>query len=82
MVSESEFKSEDRGFDSPAGLGEEQFSQCPSESTFVQTCVSDAPFVCTTLTHICAHVKEPISICRKREYARQPVVGSYKNTAS
>ena len=28
--------------------------------------VSDPPFVCTARTQICAHVKDPISICRKR----------------
>ena len=32
---------------------------CPSESTLVQT-------LCTVRTHIYAHVKDPISICRKR----------------
>ena len=43
----------------------------PSESTLVQTylCLPPTPlsaFVCTARTQICAHVKELISICRKR----------------
>ena len=39
---ESEFKSEDPGFKSLAGQGEEQFV-CPSESTCVQTCLCLTP---------------------------------------
>ena len=39
----------------------------PSESTLVQTCfcLPDPTFVCTTRIQMCAHVKDPISICRK-----------------
>ena len=57
MVRDSrEFKSEDPGFNPLAGQGKRQvfFSV---ESTLVQTCLC--------LTPLCAHVKDPISTCRK-----------------
>ena len=38
----------------------------PPMSTLVQTVVSDPPFVCTACIQICAHVKDPILVCRKR----------------
>ena len=55
---QSEFKSEDPGFDPLAGQDEVQFF-CPSESTLVQACLCLAPFVCTAHTQICAHVRDP-----------------------
>ena len=67
MVRESEFESEDSGFDHLAAQDEEHFFFCPSESTLVQTCVCLTPLrVYSTHQNICAHVKDPISICRKR----------------
>ena len=46
MVRESEFKSEDPGFDPLAEQGERHVF-CPSESTLVQTCYqTPIPFVC------------------------------------
>ena len=42
VVSESGFYSEDPGFDPLTGQGEGQ-SFCPSESTFVQTCLCLTP---------------------------------------
>ena len=67
VVRESEFKSEDPGFDPLERQGEKPFF-CPSELTLVQTCLClyRPPFVCVTCTQICAHVKDPISICHKR----------------
>ena len=69
MVRESDFKSEDRGFDPLAKQGEEQFF-CPSESNLVQTrlCLTPTPthLECTARIRMCAHVKDPISIWRKR----------------
>ena len=35
-------------------------------SILAQTCLCLAPFVCTVNTQMCAHVKDPISICQKR----------------
>ena len=66
----SVFKSEDTEFDPLAGQGEIPFF-CPAESTLVQTCLCltpqpPTPFVCTARTQICAYVKDPIFICRKR----------------
>ena len=66
VVRGSEFKSEDPGFDLMAGTDGGQFF-CSSGSTLVQTCLCLTPlFVYTARTHICTHVKDPISICRKR----------------
>ena len=57
---------EDPGFDPLTGQGEGQ-SFCPSESTFVQTCLCLTPPSCVRQrTQICAHAKDPISIGRKR----------------
>ena len=40
---------------------------CPSELTLVQTCLYMDPASCVMArTQICAHVKDPLSICRKR----------------
>ena len=42
---------------------------CPSESTLVQTCLYLPPLPPSCLQHthnFCAHVKDPIFICRKR----------------
>ena len=69
VVSASELKSEDPGFD-PALVGAGRVRGSffyPSESTLVQTCLCRlTPFVCTARTQKCAHVKDPISICCKR----------------
>ena len=65
MVSESKFKSEDRGFDPLVGQGGGQFV-CPSESTLVQTCLCLTP-LCAYGTQVnCAHVKDPIPIRHER----------------
>ena len=53
-----------RRFDPVASQCEGQ-TLCSSESTLVQNCLCLTPFVCTARTHICAHVKYPISTCRK-----------------
>ena len=66
-ASESSSNPRNPGFDLLAGQGEKQFCLYPSESTHVQTCLClTAGFVCTARTQMCAHVKDPISICRKR----------------
>ena len=57
-------QSEDTGFDPRlVGQGQEQFF-CPSESTLMQICLCLTPL--HAHTQICAPVKDPISICRKR----------------
>ena len=62
MVSASECKSEDSGFDPLLGRGEGQlFSVPPSLLSLVQTCL----FACTACTTMCAHVQDSTSICRK-----------------
>ena len=60
FVKESEIKSEDPGFDPLVRQGEGQFFFCPSAES---TLVPDPPAV---RTQMCAHVKDLISICRKR----------------
>ena len=37
------------------------------------------PLVCTALIYMCVHVKDTISICRKRVLASHPVVWSHKH---
>ena len=68
MVRASEFNSEDPGFDPLAEQGKGQFFV--SLLLLVNSCadlfVPDPSFVCTTRTQMCAHVKDLISICRKR----------------
>ena len=86
MVTASEFQSEDPGFDPLVWQCEGQFV-CPSESTFVQTCLclapDQAPFVCTARTDIGAYVKDPISILSyKKESRPQPVVWKHEHTAN
>ena len=67
MVRESEFKSEDPGFEPLAGQGEGQFIFCLSESTLVQTCLClTPPFMYVYDTRSDLFVKDLISICRKR----------------
>ena len=62
---ESEFKFRDPGFDPLARQSEEQFFLFGS--TFVQTCLCLTPFfVCMARIQSCAHVKDPVFICRKR----------------
>ena len=86
VVRESEFKSEDPGFDPLAGQYKNQcflsyrvtlslkalsaigtliLSFASTEATLVQTCLCLQPLRVKG-THICAHVKYPTSICRKR----------------
>ena len=65
VVNESQFKPEDPGFDPLAEQGEKQFSVARSQLVGRLACAW-TPFVCTARTHICPHVKDPISICRKR----------------
>ena len=38
------------------------------------------PSVCTARTRICAHVKDPVSICRKSVQASQQVVWKHEDT--
>ena len=69
VKSASEFKSEDPRFDPLAG--QSVCIQTVVLSTRVNSCtdsfVADPPSCqCTARTHICAHVKDLISICRKR----------------
>ena len=64
---ESEFKSEDPGFDPLAGQGEEPvFYPSKSINSCADLFVPDPPLVCMAHTQICAHVKDPISICHNR----------------
>ena len=63
VVRASVLKSEEPGFDPLVRQGEGQFF-CPSELTHVQTCFCLTPFMCTARTKNCAHVKDPIFICR------------------
>ena len=50
---------------SPGGAVSERFF-CPSESILEQTCLCMTPLSCVRPhTQICAHVKDPKSICRK-----------------
>ena len=76
VVRASEFKSEDPGSDplggggrggGGGGEGNKQFF-CRSESTLVLTCLCLTPPSCVWHAPIscCAHVKDPIYICRKR----------------
>ena len=66
VVRESEFKSEDPGFDPWAGQGEGQFF-CPSEvNSYVDLFLLDPPSCVQHAPKICAHVKDPISSCCKR----------------
>ena len=59
---ESEFKSEDPGFDPLAGQGEVQFS-CLSESTLVQTCLCLTPLrVYGTHPNLCAGLRSHICL--------------------
>ena len=53
------------GFDPLEGQGEAQIF-CPSESTLVQPCLCLNPLRVCARTQICAHVKDPISTCRKK----------------
>ena len=63
-VTASEVKSEDPGFDPLVGQNEGQFF-CPSESTLVHICFVPEPLLCVRhAPKMCAHVKDPISICR------------------
>ena len=64
VVSASEFKSEDPGFDSLAEQGSAAVSVPPSRLLRRLVCAWP-PYVCTARTHICSHDKDPISICRK-----------------
>ena len=69
MISESEFKSEDPGFDPLAGQdgGGGSFSVPPIKLLCtLDSFVPDPPFVCTARTKLHAHVKDPLSTCRKR----------------
>ena len=66
VVRESDFKPEDLGFDPLAGQGENQFFSSLRVNSCADLFVPDPPFVFTARTQICEHVKDPISICRKR----------------
>ena len=66
MARPSEFKSEDPGFDPLAGQGKLQFLYS-SESTLVQIGLCLSLLRVYYVTHPNgAHVKDPVSICRKR----------------
>ena len=65
------FKFEDPGFDPLARQSEGQFVLYPSESNIVEICLclTTLPaYSRAACTPICAHVKDPIFICRKRVY--------------
>ena len=64
VVSASEFKPEDPGIDPFTGQGEDQFFY-PFNSC-VDLFVPDSPLCVWHAPKICAHIKEPTSICRKR----------------
>ena len=65
VVRESEFKSEDPEFDPLTAQGERVFSVSPSQLLCIPVCAWP-PFVCMARTDNCAHVTDPISICRIR----------------
>ena len=54
------------GFDPLAGQGEKQSFCSPSESTLVQTCLCLTPLRLYGTHPHRAHVKDPMSMCRKR----------------
>ena len=92
VVTPSEFKSEDPGFDPLMGQGDGQVlflflspPPLPSESTLVQTCLCQSPsFVCTRHPpKMCALVKDHGSICRKTKRGGLVAAGGMeaKNTA-
>ena len=55
-----------------------RFSVPPSQLLCRLVCA----FVCTVRTHICAHIKDPVSICPKRVgLTSLPVVWSHNNIA-
>ena len=67
VVRASGFQSEDPGFDplmSVPGWGTVFLS--PRVNSCADLFVPEPPCVCTARTHMCAHVKDTISICRKR----------------
>ena len=65
MVSASEFKSEDPGFD-PLAVQDEKVFLSFRDNSCTDLFVPDHHFVCTAHTQICAHFKDPVSICHKR----------------
>ena len=66
MVRESEFKSEDPGFDPLAGQGEGQVLFAPPSQLLCRLVfVPDPPSSVRHAPKMCVHVKDPISICRK-----------------
>ena len=73
----------DPGFDPLARQGERRavFLSLRVDS-FADLFVPDpAPFAGTARTHICAHVNDPISICRKRAGLTAGGMVTHKNTA-
>ena len=71
-------KSEDPGFNPLEGEGEERFF-CPSESTLAQICLClTTPSCAWVRTHICAHVKDLIFICRKKSRPHSRWYGNTK----
>ena len=73
-----EIQSEDPGFDPLAGQGE-KLSVHPSQLLCRLVC-SLNPSSCagTARTHICAHVKDPISICREKSRPHSRWYGNTK----
>ena len=66
VVRASGIKSEDPGFDPLAGQGDKHFSLSLRVNICADLFVPGPLFVCTARTQMCAHVEDPISICRKR----------------
>ena len=63
VVRGSEIKSEDPGFDPLAGQVEQPFFPLRVKSCADVLCLTPSISVCTFRIHMCAHVKDPISIC-------------------
>ena len=66
VISASELKSEDPGFDPLVGQGEGAVYLSLRVNSWADLFVPDPSFVLICGTQMCAHVKDPFSICRKK----------------
>ena len=67
VVSASEIKSEDPGFDPLVGKGGGGSIYVPPSQPLCRLVFcTGPPFVCMARNQTCAHIKDPVPICRKR----------------
>ena len=66
VIKAPEFKSEDPGFYLLAGQGDGQFFLYPVRVLRLVCAWPSPPFPCSCVRHVCAYVKDPISIYRNR----------------